>query len=153
MTPGLCELCGIWFNSRSELESHKKKVHDQSHKLTVPVLYKCEKCPKNFKNKALLNKHNNTHSDERYSCKDKECDKTFKRKYDAENHHKQKRFSCRVCQLSFSSMFNKNRHEKTTSCNLQANQDTKFKCKICVKGFSRHDNLTFHMKTVHDKNT
>ena len=145
----LCELCGTSFNSRSELESHKKVVHDQSRKLTV--LYKCEKCQKLFKNKALLTKHNITHSEERYSCKD--CHKTFKRKYDAENHHKQQnpQFSCHVCQLVFKTKYNKNRHEKTTSCNLnQANQDSKFKCQICVKAFSRNDNLAFHMKTVHD---
>ena len=145
----LCELCGLGFSSRAELECHKKVDHNLSSKVIVPFKCQFKDCTKIFKNQSLLNKHSVIHSEKKYFCK--ECNKAFKRKYDADNHHnKVLKFPCSVCQLVFKTKYHRNRHETTTSCCKL--KDRKLKCKLCNKFYARNDYLTIHMQKAHKNN-
>ena len=142
----LCEQCGLSFKSREELGCHQNTVHSDIKKIT----FKCAflNCGKVFKTAYLLKKHSIVHSDLKYKCK--ECQKTFKDKNYADNHHhlREAKYQCSVCQLKFKTPYDRNRHERTTSCR-KLMHGNKFHCPFCDKAFSRFDNKNRHVKKFH----
>ena len=77
----ICELCGMMYNKKASLKSHKSRVHNPN--LTV----QCPKCPKMLSAKHALRKHLLSHKPENewpYRCEF--CYKYFQAKGDLPKH-------------------------------------------------------------------
>lgn len=98
----------------SGLGQHKSWVHIKGEKR-----YKCKVCSKAFYKTSTLNAHMATHSDVRPH-------------------------GCTICDKSFKSSFEKQRHE------LQVHSaERPYKCEFCNAAFKRQDHLRGHCNTVH----
>lgn len=68
----LCSQCGKSYKSQTRVDAHVKAVH------TTERPFKCRFCPKDYKDKKNLVKHERTHTGEKpYSCP--HCPRTYNR--------------------------------------------------------------------------
>ncbi|XP_062716753.1 zinc finger protein 708-like [Aedes albopictus] len=134
-----CDICNKPF-SRSTLESHRRVVHESAS-------YMCTHCPRMFKSKFSLNRHQEEHEDkvrERVKCQI--CGVTFKHKYILTKHidsvhTTEAPVACDVCGKKFKSKHHLWSH-KSDTCN-----NRRFDCTICGRVFKVKVRLTEHMTT------
>lgn len=134
-----CDICHKPF-SKNTLESHKRVVHESAS-------YMCSHCPRMFKSKFSLNRHQDEHEDkvrERVKCQI--CGVTFKHKYILTKHidsvhTTEAPVACDVCGKKFKSKHHLWSH-KSDTCN-----NRRFDCTICGRVFKVKVRLTEHMTT------
>ncbi|EAT48499.1 AAEL000439-PA [Aedes aegypti] len=134
-----CDICNKPF-SKTTLESHKRVVHESAS-------YMCTHCPRMFKSKFSLNRHQEEHEDkvrERVKCQI--CGVTFKHKYILTKHidsvhTTEAPVACDVCGKKFKSKHHLWSH-KSDTCN-----NRRFDCTICGRVFKVKVRLTEHMTT------
>ena len=140
--PYVCELCGYKTAAPSTLNAHKRMVHEKQRPFV------CETCGRSFAAKAgmenhILLIHNKAMP---YACE--HCNKRFKRKPDLVNHvrcqHHGQYFVCTVCNNSFHSQRNLDRH-----ISVVHDQIKPFECGICGMTFSRKEKLKQHVERFH----
>ena len=149
-----CKLCGKLFASRHSYKSHINYHHEGKNT-------KCNICDKIYKTREELQKHIKVNH-KGMSEKCNYCDKVFLRRLTLQRHimliHEGvkksawKKFKCKICQFSFSSILNLKNHAKLVHRVSQEkfNQDNKtYKCDICTFSFSSIQNLNNHAKLVH----
>lgn len=124
---------------------------DEDSSSIIPFMYKCTyyECTKQFAKKSKLNRHYNTHLNDRpFVCQVKECFLTYTRKEHLKRHLKshastielQKPFSCIQCPARFDTAYHLKRHSKShTSYTL-------FPCLHCNESFNKHYKLQEHMQ-------
>lgn len=135
----ICDICQKPF-SKSMLEGHKRVVHEMAS-------YMCTHCPRMFRSKFSLNRHQEEHEDkvrERVKCTI--CGLTFKHKYILTKHidsvhTKEAPVSCDVCGKMFKSKHHLWSH-KSDTCNTR-----RYDCTICGRVFKVKVRLTEHMTT------
>jgi uncharacterized Zn-finger protein len=111
--------------------------------------FKCEICPKSYKQKRSLNRHIKLH---RANFKCKQCTLTFEEECDLNMHnmtlHSKKNFLCSVCGNSYTRKSSLEEHSKI-------HEGTLLKCPVggCDKQFTRTkglaDHLNFHTQIKH----
>lgn len=134
-----CDICHKPFN-KTALESHRRVVHESAS-------YMCTHCPRMFKSKFSLNRHQEEHEEkvrERVKCQI--CGVTFKHKYILTKHidsvhTKEAPVSCDVCGKQFKSKHHLWSH-KSDTCN-----NRRYDCTICGRVFKVKVRLTEHMTT------
>ena len=119
----------------------------RSSKLTETKLYKCtyEDCGKHFHDKGSFRKHQLTHGEKLFICKN--CGKKFldksKLKRHSLVHSGVKQYKCNICQKMFSLDFNLRTHQRIHT------GEKPYACMHpgCFKRFSQSSNLSAHEKT------
>ncbi|KAK3858572.1 hypothetical protein Pcinc_035244 [Petrolisthes cinctipes] len=149
------ELCKI----PSKLHADQKsREPDQTSRLAAHMLTKgldvtCRVCSKEFgkdvKNYKAHMKEHGIEDEALFSCCF--CTKTFtKGKHYTQHlktHIRTRRFSCRLCNASYSREAKLRRHMLNHS---QEHQEKDFNCTKCQKSFGRKEYLQNHMKKFHD---
>lgn len=112
------------------------------------VEYKCLFCPKSFKTKIGLIRHNILHSDELpFKCP--HCPKSFRRKANHKEHMlthtKVSQLQCNLCPRTFM------RHRYLKEHLLSHSGERPHKCEVCGKGFRRERDLKRHNVELHIK--
>ena len=111
-------------------------------------MYTCDKCQASFKHKKNLIRHEQNHSEKKFTCTI--CNVSFQRpdvlKRHTANRHEQnksdKKFTCEKCPKVFKYKRGLVRHEKT-------HNEQKFACPICQVTFTLEHNLKRHIEKQH----
>ncbi|XP_023213048.1 zinc finger protein 90-like [Centruroides sculpturatus] len=122
-----CDICGkrvLYGNGRLE-------IHKRTHKT-----HACKICGKEFKWKAVLLKHEATHSEDRpFKCDI--CNKSYKRKEHLKSHHvthtDERNYVCQVCNKRFKTKGTLIAHK------IVHNNQFNHTSKICNKNFKRSE--------------
>ncbi|KAH8324196.1 hypothetical protein KR074_001342, partial [Drosophila pseudoananassae] len=140
--------------------------------------FKCQFCPKSFKTKIGLIRHNILHSDELpFKCP--HCPKKFRRKANHKehvlSHSKERQLKCNLCPRTFMRIRYLEEHllahrgERPHKCEVCSKdfrrlrdlkrhhvethmQERPFQCPNCKKSFGRNTTLTLHMDTHYREN-
>ncbi|CAG0887417.1 unnamed protein product [Cyprideis torosa] len=139
-----CETCGERFRSRTNLFTHRMRLHRSA--------IQCSFCGQ-YVLTHLVDAHMAKHADDP-EVKCNECGKTFKGKRDLTNHyqrnHKPENWVvCDMCGKSVYKFFMKAHLEshKFKDPNFVPPED--YRCKLCGTPFASDTRLALHMKTVH----
>ncbi|XP_018562537.1 oocyte zinc finger protein XlCOF6-like isoform X2 [Anoplophora glabripennis] len=158
----LCTVCDKNFSSKTSLDSHYRLKHANIKP------YQCERCGERFARLDYLRRHNSCSDSTqckkcmkgprrkfRYTKADGEpikcklCGKVFKDVYllklHLTTHTNLRRFRCSVCNLTFTTNKNRERHEKIHDDPL-----SKYRCTVCWKRTQSQEELDSHMLT-HEK--
>ncbi|XP_076049237.1 uncharacterized protein LOC143029918 isoform X2 [Oratosquilla oratoria] len=138
--PYPCQVCSQVFNSKKDLNYHKKKVHRDEKSFV------CEECGKCFKLRTSLQKHAiNWHESGTaqgpFKCD--VCPKKFIRRIYLTNHKIRmhgldKKFVCQMCGNKFMT-------QNSLTTHMEIHSDVKkFKCGFCDKKFKRKEKLKYH---------
>ena len=140
----------IKLNLEGENDSYESKVLKKKRRSTEYInsnYFECsfDGCRKKFYDRSAFHKHQLTHGDKLFSCKD--CGKKFldnsKLRRHSLVHTGEKPFKCEICNKRFSLDFNLRTHmrihtgEKPYACTYPG----------CFKRFSQSSNLNAHEKT------
>lgn len=146
----LCTVCGKSYKNKRTLDRHNKAQHS-GHVLI------CQDCGKTFSRNQTLKVHRakahdmDVESSGLRACPYKDCGKAFEGKAKLKDHinchMKIKSHKCSKCVKTFTSRYEKNRHEK--SCG-RIETDAVW-CKICNKSFSSRSTLAVHNATHRNK--
>ena len=133
-----CEYCGNSYDTSLQLKRHYYKKHS----ISKPN-HKCSVCSKMFLRPWDLKRHLVSHSDERkFQCD--VCGSKFKRVHLLRQHeliHKEKQYTCFICNEHFGRKSNYERHMSTNHI-----ENKKYICPKCCKSFKRSDVLAVHSK-------
>ena len=138
----LCHICDYATHSTSCLTNHLT-VHG------IGKPFKCEKCDKDFSQKANWKKHLKTHDQtaSQFSCDI--CQRKFAQKVCLKQHtirmHGKKTISCDQCSKMFPSVGYLNTHKKNVHV------FNSFKCSQCDKKYKTKDRLVLHIKSIHEE--
>ncbi|KAJ8921140.1 hypothetical protein NQ315_013611 [Exocentrus adspersus] len=153
----LCIACDKTFSSKTSLDSHYRLKHAEIKP------YQCEHCGERFARLDYLRRHNNctdpSHCRKflkgprrkfRYTKADGEpikcklCGKIFKDVYllklHLTTHTNIRRFRCSVCNLTFTTNKNRERHEK-----IHEDPLSRYRCIVCWKRAQSQEELDEHM--------
>ena len=137
MFDSACAECGKTFLSKSKLNQHKNKWHQE---------IKCDKCGKVFK-KGHIARHQKVHTDSVVTCQI--CAKTFSRTDNLKTHvikcHEEnlEQHKCDICEKTFA-----DRQYLKEHMNMHTGVPRK-QCKYCEKDFTDRSNLHRHVKKCH----
>ena len=148
-----CSECSASFDRRNGERRHLQLVHKKDPGILEPRIYKCSKCPREYKHHASWKRHELTHD----QVKDFQCLKCVAKFYSA-SHLKRhmavhvnasSEFVCKICKAYFSthgslSQHNKKWHNLDTSYKIQT-----FTCQYCIAEFKEKRSMIKHQK-VHN---
>ena len=168
-----CSICVKIFQNRAEHLKHRNLVHNTKNRESASI---CHLCEKSFLNKNNLSKHiafSHTNNPDEGVCD--QCEKTFANRYQLVDHkhksHVEKKYSCDLCNLKFSSGWLREQHVKRKHLKLKdvacqkcaykgfsvqhlrihiINKHSDFKpysCELCPMAFSRVVGLYQHKET------
>jgi len=147
-----CNICEKVFNSKASLASHKR-----TH---TTIIFKCDKCDRNFKKKFIFEKHvKNCTGKKSGVFKCDSCNKIFKIKSYFEKHITQcnnkiikkiEKFECDKCNRIFKTFFYYNKHIER--CNGKCTNLENFKCDKCNKIFKKQKNYLNHINKCNFQN-
>lgn len=147
--PYECKTCKESFMSYKAYSKHQA-VHVLL-KIEYPKLkiYKCDRCPKEFRKLCDLERHIRVHTGEKpYSCLI--CHKSFQQAHNLTKHMiihtKDKQYSCEICNKQFGRSDVLNRHMITHVV------DKPHHCSRCPKSFGRISQLMDHTRKHHKTN-
>lgn len=129
-----CEICQKSFDSKENLEEHKKKDHQKSD-------INCLQCGEKFETTEQLTKHSSEVHLKKYVCT--YCSRSFGMlstlKDHIRTHTKEKPYICKICSKGFSQNTNLKQHL------ARHNQLKPFKCSECENSFvSKGGNELLH---------
>ncbi|XP_045162507.1 zinc finger protein 112-like [Mercenaria mercenaria] len=142
--PYMCHYCGKSYPKKSTLQTHEQHKHSDKN-----TWFKCSICnEKRFPTAARLRLHEDTHStDYIHICHT--CNKSYKSlnllKAHVEYSHNNKNFRCNHCRKSFSSIEERDLHQKVK-------HDAVIKCMTCGRQFTsvrskqRHEKIHLGVK-------
>lgn len=144
--PYECKTCKESFLSYKAYSKHQA-VHVLL-KIEYPKLkiYKCDRCPKEFRKLCDLERHIRVHTGEKpYNCLI--CRKSFQQAHNLTKHMiihtKDKQYSCEICNKQFGRSDVLNRHMITHVV------DKPHHCSSCTKSFGRISQLMDHVRKHH----
>ncbi|XP_052088474.1 zinc finger protein 184-like [Mytilus californianus] len=151
-----CKICGKLYKLSYPFINHMFKVHNidvsaNFEKTNEKFSLFCDTCNKGFKYKSDLERHHDTHMDDRlYECEI--CNITYKSKSNLTDHMKIKhcdtaKYTCAVCSLTFPSKWKYEMH-------LVSHSDAKnFVCNQCGKEYKYFHTLADHLKKHVNENS
>ena len=131
-----CDVCGKKLNSRSNLDLHKKNVHN-------PTPAACPVCGIVFPNKPKMKRHYHKEHDPK-QCE--LCDYKAVNNATLKDHmakHSDPQFQCSYCEKKLKSKKSLEAHERDHT------GERPFKCEVCGKGFKSSTVLIVHKQGVH----
>ncbi|VDI21853.1 Hypothetical predicted protein [Mytilus galloprovincialis] len=152
----LCKICGKLYKLSYPFIKHMFKVHNidvspDFEKTNEKFTLFCDICKKGFKYKSDLERHHDTHTDDRlHECKI--CNITYKSKSNLKDHMKIKhcdtaKYTCALCTLSFPSKWKYEMHQVSHS------DARNFACKQCGKEYKYFHTLADHLKQHVNENS
>ena len=152
----LCKICGKLYKLSYPFIKHMFKVHNidvspDFEKTKEKFTLFCDICKKGFKYKSDLERHHDTHTDDRlHECEI--CNITYKSKSNLKDHMKIKhcdtaKYTCAVCTLSFPSKWKYEMHQVSHS------DARNFACKQCGKEYKYFHTLADHLKQHVNENS
>ena len=149
--PYKCKLCPMAFPRATSFYQHRG-THENNLKTTKD--FSCPICGKAFRNQSSSDFCKKRHQLERVKCVRDDCDKTFLNTENMKKHLKQSHNEnhekimhlCHVCDKSFPSKSDRNRHIRLVHENLEAT----IPCKICPKKFLNQQRLKRHQLVHND---
>ncbi|XP_021697486.1 GDNF-inducible zinc finger protein 1 isoform X2 [Aedes aegypti] len=140
----MCDTCGLSFEQKFALETHRKR-HESVRQ------FKCEYCPMEYYTRPEMLLHVKQAHLNAFEVKCPDCGLSFKTKSTLNQHIKthtnQRTHTCSVCGYGFKSYTHLNRHIKSV------HQDVRFKCDHCEISYGRKDKLRMHMEKTHNIQT
>ena len=145
-----CELCGYITKMRSQLNEHRRIVHENKK------LFKCEKCPAAYNTLSNLEMHvKNIHEGVKYKCD--LCDESFTLKKNVGRHKKRVHtknrplVKCEKCFKDFVGNYNLRLHLKKCETRLQKRKEQEkwHKCDVCEKSLYGIKALKIHVRRLH----
>lgn len=144
-----CELCNMFFGSKSAHTSHMKSHANKSangakNGATSSDPYQCDVCKKTFAVPARLVRHYRTHTGERpFECEF--CHKMFSVKENLQVHRrihtKERPYKCDRCGRAFEHSGKLHRHMRIHT------GERPHKCSVCAKTFIQSGQLVIHLRT------
>lgn len=138
-TPPECQICGVMFAKKSDLNEHMK-----SHPFEEKRNFFCPICNHAARNSYNLRRHIDTHSNDRnFECPI--CHKTYRQNY-ARDHMKShtdiRKHKCSECGKKFKRAYALKQHQYSHG----GSNIPEHKCDICDKSFCRPDKLLRHRR-------
>ena len=135
-----CSICIKAFEDDTQLFDHKRNVHREKERPFV-----CKICNKSFTDVYYLHSHES--ADHSGKCKCEICGDMFPSKSKMSLHkykHKERKYKCDHCEMSFREDFTRERHVKRTHL-----KEKNVSCEKCgYKGFAMTD-LRTHFLNKH----
>ena len=150
-SPGKNKVCDDYLGSDVDLSNHSENASKK---------YECKSCTLTFSWLSALRFHENTHNENKKSkiqyieqdesesnlLKCKECIEVFENPNDLEFHHATEHskgcdYACNICQLSFHSLINLERHS--------LKHTKEYKCEICSITFKSRGERKLHKEQEH----
>ena len=109
----VCDVCGLSYRSKGELESHKDNMHNDKREKRI-----CPKCPKSFMSLVGLDYHlqtnHNTNTSVTFPCNicNKVCKNKKLLKAHMVTHRESRNFKCEICSAEFKSFLYLTQHKK-----------------------------------------
>ncbi len=148
-----CSECTASFGTRGQQRCHLRVVHKKDPGVLEPLIYKCSKCPREYKYLTSCKRHELTH-DMKKDFKCVKCVAKFYTAVDLKEHmavhvNASNEFVCRICNAYFYqhkllSYHNKKWHGLDTTYKNQT-----FTCQYCIAQFNQKIHMILHQK-VHD---
>ncbi|CAH1774044.1 unnamed protein product [Owenia fusiformis] len=136
-----CYECGKGMKTKNALMAHIKNFHSD----TI-FFFQCPKCPKSFRQKGNMLKHQLTHSDKRnFTCRF--CNKTFKYQEQIHRHemeHTQAdKYKCSHCEKAFALPYQLRRHVVSYHSGMM------FVCEFCHIECRHYHTMRRHIQRKH----
>ena len=136
-----CNICGLNFDRKSQLQYHIERTHDQITK------FKCDTCGKGFYKESDLKNHVNIHRGvKNHSCNI--CNKTFSHISNLNRHiriHTNERpYVCKECGKRFVQTSTLNNHMRSHKSKVFG------QCPECPKNFKTGGVLLQHLRSSHN---
>lgn len=136
-----CQYCGKFLKCRNSMFGHVRQFHSD-----ITIMYECEQCGKQFRQKGNLKKHILTHSAAKtFECK--ECSKKFKFPDQLKRHevwHTQgERFQCEFCYKKFVMQFELRKHQQTYHSGIM------YVCEYCFTECRHAHTMKRHLQRRH----
>ena len=131
-----CDVCGKKVSSRTNLDMHKRNMHN-------PIPVACPVCGVIFPNKPKMKRHYNKEHDPK-QCE--LCEYKTINNAELKNHmkkHADPQFQCSFCEKKLKSKNSLEAHERDHT------GERPFTCDICGKGFKSSGVLLIHKQGVH----
>ena len=171
-----CPKCERHFKYDFSVKYHIERFHSQESNVgdTETTELRCNLCDKSFKHKVSLDRHKNSHDDEKESFDCDRCASKFTRKDNLTKHRQRMHklvnlnvdmirktskgdFICKMCGSNFGNDHRKyETHLMVKACqqsneedNFEVDEKGKFPCLQCDKKYADKDSLMRHVRWKH----
>lgn len=152
LKPYLCHICNNLFEAKGDLKIHleickAERKNSIKNAKEEKVIYVCESCNKEFKNRQYFQSHLLKHTNQKlFLCEI--CDKTFSAQHCLKRHmilhdnsENKVQFLCNVCNKAFS-------QKRYLTQHMQTHLNEKpYACELCPKRFAQNSTLKKHVET------